>query len=80
MVTAFLAAIEGVGLKRAMQVTGVDRAAIQRLRAGTAGDVKGKTLERMRAYLEERKATSGEGTTAAWAPGRGPGDCSGDCD
>lgn len=48
---AFLTAIEGMGMKRAMKVTGVDRSVIQRLRTGAASDVKGNSLERMRRYL-----------------------------
>lgn len=52
VVQAFLAAIEGLGLKRAMRVTGVDRAAIQRLRNGTATDVKRRTLDAMQLYLQ----------------------------
>jgi integrase len=52
IVQTFLAAIEGMGMKRAMKVTGVDRSAIQRLRKfGETQDVKSATLDRMRDYL-----------------------------
>lgn len=51
VVHAFLAAIEGMGMLRAMRVTGVDRSVIQRLRTGASTDVQGKNLERMRMYL-----------------------------
>jgi hypothetical protein len=53
-VRAFLAAIEGMGIKRAMKVTSVDRNVIQRLRAGRAGDVKGGTMGKMLAYLQPK--------------------------
>lgn len=52
----------------AMEVAGVERSAIQRLRAGTDDDVKGKTLERIREYLQphrERAAREGAGVGEA---------------
>jgi integrase len=52
VVRAFLASIEGMGKKRAMTETGVDKSVIERLRKGAASDVKGPTLERMREHLK----------------------------
>lgn len=52
VVSAFMAAIEGMGVKRAMKVTGVQQSAIQRLRTGGATDVKRDTVERMQRYLD----------------------------
>lgn len=53
VISAFLAATSGLGTKAAQARTGVNRNVLQRLRAGTAGDVKTPTLDRMRRYLEE---------------------------
>jgi DNA-binding Xre family transcriptional regulator len=43
-------------MKRALRATGIDRSVIQRLGTGRAADVKGATLERMRAYLSTASA------------------------
>ena len=51
VVRRFLASVAGLGIKAAAAETGVDRAAIQRLRTGAASTVKGRTLARMRDYL-----------------------------
>ena len=51
VIAAFMASIEGMGKKRAMTVTGVDKSVVERLRKGTATDVKTHTLELMRAHL-----------------------------
>jgi integrase len=50
LVAAFLASVAGWSAPRAMAETGIDDAVINRLRAGQ-GTVKGKTLDRIRAYL-----------------------------
>lgn len=58
VVRAFLAAIEGMGMRRAMRATGVDRNVLQRLRTGAATDEKGVTIARMENYLARAKSAA----------------------
>jgi integrase len=51
VVHTFLASVAHLGVKRAESETGVPYAVVQRLRAGRASTVKGKTLDRMLAHL-----------------------------
>lgn len=55
VVSAFLAAVGGLGVKLAARESGVDRNAIRRLRAGAATTVQRETAERMQTYLERRE-------------------------
>jgi integrase len=59
VVRQFLAAVQGMGPGEVKARTGVDDAVFYRLRTGKQQDVKGKTLERMRAFLDAREERSG---------------------
>lgn len=56
VIQTYLAAVQGMGLKMAGKVTGVNRAVVQRLRQGKASDVKSASLERMKTYLRTIEA------------------------
>ena len=45
---------------------GVERSATQWLRAGTALDVKGKTLDRVRAYFQQQELESNRVRKTVW--------------
>jgi integrase len=57
VIRAFLAAIEGMSAIAAEAASSVNDTVIVRLRNGTQRDVRGKSFERMTAYLDRQQAT-----------------------
>lgn len=69
VVQRFLASVAHLGVKAAEKESGVDRAAIQRLRTGAASTVKSKTLAAMAAHLRRLERPAGGVEQQGSAPG-----------
>jgi hypothetical protein len=72
VVHTFLASVAHLEVKRAERETGVPCAVVQRLRAGRASTVNGKTLDRMLAHLRTVEHQPREQQPGGRAPAASP--------